>query len=73
MFNSNNVTEMDLFETILRTAGAEKYLNNFKENEIEEDALKLLSDEDLKLIGVEEEEIRANIIKKAQNLQLNIE
>lgn len=64
---------MDLLETILRSCDADKYVNNFKENGIETYILKILVDEDLEAIGVEDAELRAKILNHCKNLQIPTE
>ncbi|KRT85653.1 Sterile alpha motif containing protein, partial [Oryctes borbonicus] len=62
----------EIVETILRAAGGEKYLNNFKEYRIDLSSLKLLNDEDLSIIGVNEA-TRTNILKNCANFQMRLE
>lgn len=64
---------MDLLSTILRSCKAEKYIENFKEHQVDSFTLKLLNHEDLKIIGVNDEEHRNNILKHIDNLQIPCE
>ncbi|CAG9858761.1 unnamed protein product [Phyllotreta striolata] len=61
---------MDLLETILRSSGFEKYHEEFKKQGIDTFTLKILSDKDLKLLGIESEEQRKLFLKCAENLQI---
>lgn len=61
---------MDLLESILRTANAEHFTERFKEQGIETVTLSLLTDEDLRLLGIEEENIRQDILKRIANLHI---
>ncbi|KAF5305839.1 hypothetical protein FQR65_LT07578 [Abscondita terminalis] len=61
---------MDLLETILRSANAEKYVELFAKNGIEAATLPLLSIEDLKFLGVDEKDVRIEILNKASHLQI---
>lgn len=63
----------EVVTTILRAAGAEKYVKDFKEHHIDLSYLKLLSDEDLRIIGVDNADTRNNILKNCANLQMHIE
>lgn len=61
---------MDLLQSILRTCRAEEYIENFKNNGIDAFTLRILSDEDLKIIGVKEVDIRELILGHVSNLQI---
>ncbi|XP_018567712.1 uncharacterized protein LOC108908238 [Anoplophora glabripennis] len=61
---------MDLLQSILRTCRAEEYTENFKSNDIDAFTLKILNDEDLKIIGIKEEDVRESILKQVSNLQI---
>ncbi|KAJ8919705.1 hypothetical protein NQ315_006233 [Exocentrus adspersus] len=63
-------TEMDLLQSILNTCGADKYIENFRSNGIDAFTLKILNNEDLKIIGVEEADVRNSIVKHVANLQI---
>lgn len=60
---------MDLLGTILRSCNAEEYIDNFKNNQIDTFTLKLLREEDLKILGIDQEEKRKNILKCIKDLQ----
>nr|CAH7729669.1 unnamed protein product [Callosobruchus chinensis] len=64
---------MDLLETVLRTCDSEKYIKNFKDNGIDTFALKILSEEDLKLVGIDDEEKRKKLLENISNLQIPTE
>lgn len=65
-----NTLIMDLLETILRNAKAEEFIENFRDYEIEASTLPLLSNEDLEIIGVCDQETRLNILSVAKNLKI---
>nr|CAI5833755.1 unnamed protein product [Callosobruchus analis] len=64
---------MDLLETVLRTCDSEKYIKNFKDNGIDTFSLKILTEEDLKLVGIDDEEKRKNLLEHISNLQIPTE
>lgn len=64
---------MELLDTVLRTCKAGDYVDNFVQNDVDISNLQLLNDEDLKIIGIDESNIRENIIKKAKELQIPLE
>lgn len=64
---------MELLDSILRTCKAADYIENFVQNDIDLYSLQLLSDDDLKIIGIEESCIRENILEKAKDLQIPLE
>ncbi|KAJ8968449.1 hypothetical protein NQ317_018132 [Molorchus minor] len=64
---------MDLLQTVLQSCGAENFVENFKDNSINTFTLKILSDSDLKLIGIEDEDLRSCIINHISNLQIPTE
>lgn len=66
-------SKFDIIDTILRAAGGENYVKNFKEYRIDLSCLKLLSDEDLKIIGVDDVQTRNNILRNCSNLQIRLE
>lgn len=61
---------MDLLETLLRNAKAADYIQNFRDYDIEVSSLPILSDEDLKLIGIDDENVRCNVLNLARNLKI---
>lgn len=64
---------MNLLQSAILSADAEKYLQAFKRRNVQIEDVKLLTDEDLVEFGVEEDEIRKQLFVNFQNLQLNIE
>lgn len=64
---------MNLLDTVLCASGAQNYSSNFEEHAIDAFTLKLLNDEDLKILGIAEEEIRSSILKHAESLQIPYE
>lgn len=64
---------MDLLSTVLRSCNAEQYIENFKTHQVDSFTLKLLNHEDLKIIGINDEEHRNNILKHIDNLQIPCE
>ncbi|ERL94324.1 hypothetical protein D910_11605 [Dendroctonus ponderosae] len=64
---------MDLLETVLRSCQAEQYINNFKDHRIDTYILKLLVEEDLELIGIDDEETRVRVLQHFANLQIPTE
>ncbi|KYB28794.1 hypothetical protein TcasGA2_TC034598 [Tribolium castaneum] len=64
---------MNILDTVLCTSKAEKYSSNFKQFSIDAFTLKLLNEEDLKILGIEEEEIRLAVLQHANNLQIPAE
>lgn len=60
---------MDLLESVLRAAKAEKFTGKFKENGIDTITLSLLVDEDLQLLGIEDPKIRHEILQRITTLQ----
>ncbi|KAK9693074.1 hypothetical protein QE152_g34454 [Popillia japonica] len=56
-----------------RAAGGEKYLSKFKDHRIDLPSLKLLNDEDLQIIGVDDTVTRINILKNCGNFQMQLE
>lgn len=61
---------MDLLETVLRSANAEKYIEKLKEQNIEASTLPLLTDQDLLILGVDDEDIRKEILDRSSTLQI---
>ncbi|KAF2880087.1 hypothetical protein ILUMI_26099 [Ignelater luminosus] len=61
---------MDLFETVLRSANAERYIDILKEQNLEASTLPLLTDNDLLILGVDDEDIRKEILAKSSTLQI---
>lgn len=61
---------MDLLEAILRSSGFEEYNNVFKKSGIDSFTLKILNNQDLKLIGIGDEERRKQLLKVINNLQI---
>lgn len=59
---------MDLLESVLRTANAASFTENFKTNGIDTVTLSLLTDEDLELLGIEDANTRQDILKRIENL-----
>lgn len=64
---------MDLLETVLRSCQAEQYIRNFKDHRIDTYILKLLVEEDLELIGIEDKATRARVLQHFANLQIPTE
>ncbi|CAH1119468.1 unnamed protein product [Phaedon cochleariae] len=64
---------MDLLQTILRSCQSENYYNNFKNSGIDSYTLKLLTEEDLEDIGIENVVNRKKILKHFSNLQIPTE
>lgn len=64
---------MELLDTVLRTCDGAKYVDNFVENSIDISTLQLLNEEDLKIIGIDDLNIRKKIIMKAKELQIPLE
>lgn len=64
---------MDLLSSILRSCNTEKYIDNFKTHQVDSFTLKLLNDEDLDIIGVDNEEDRKKLLKHIENLQIPAE
>ncbi|KAJ8951278.1 hypothetical protein NQ318_008181, partial [Aromia moschata] len=63
----------DLLRSVLATCGAEMYTDNFKNNGIDLFTLKILSNEDLQIIGIPDEDMRCRIIENVANLQIPAE
>lgn len=61
-------SRMDLLESVLRTANAESFTETFKEHGIDTATLSLLIDEDLQLLGIEDANVRQDILKRIENL-----
>lgn len=61
---------MDLLESVLRASNAQKYIENFRNYGIDASVLKLLDDEDLKRLGVDDPNTRNTILQNAINLQI---
>ena len=61
---------MDLLDTVLRSANAEAYVDLLSNHNIDASTLPTLSDMDLVILGVDDAEVRKNIIKKASHLQI---
>lgn len=61
---------MDLLETVLRSVNAEKYIEKLKEQNIEASTLPLLTDQDLLILGVDDEDIRKEILDRSSTLQI---
>lgn len=64
---------MDLLDSILRSAKAEQYIDSFKENGIDTYTLSLLTEKDLKLLKIEDHDIRQNILNRIKSLQIQKE
>lgn len=64
---------MDLLETVLRSGGFGEFVENFRTNKIDSFSLKLLNDQDLQLLGIEDETERKKLIKVIHNLQIPAE
>lgn len=64
---------MDLLTTILRSCHCEQYVDNLKENEIDPFTLKLLTKEDLHIIGIKNKEQQTTLLDYIKNLQLPAE
>ncbi|XP_060525743.1 uncharacterized protein LOC132701666 [Cylas formicarius] len=64
---------MALLEPILRTCKAERYIDNFREFGIEPYVFKILGHEDLSAIGIEDENLRTDILNHFANLQIPTE
>lgn len=64
---------MSLLETVLRTSNAYQFLETFRNNGIEAATLPLLRESDLKILGIQDEEIRKSIIKNSTKLQIPCE
>ncbi|KAB0792300.1 hypothetical protein PPYR_14259 [Photinus pyralis] len=61
---------MDLLETVLRSADAESYLDLLMNNNIDISTLPLLSEEELKIIGIDDEAARTRILEKTTRLTI---
>ncbi|KAG5880121.1 hypothetical protein JTB14_027058 [Gonioctena quinquepunctata] len=61
---------MDLLQTILRSCECEEFYNNFKNNGIDSFTLKILDDEDLQIIGIQDVEKREKVLRHINNLQI---
>lgn len=61
---------MDLLDSVLRTAKAEKFTEKFKASGIDTATLSLLTNEDLQLLNVEGADTRQNILNCINNLQV---
>ncbi|KAJ8926217.1 hypothetical protein NQ314_021426 [Rhamnusium bicolor] len=64
---------MDLLQSILRSCDAENYYDNFRNNGIDSFTLKILNNDDLQIVGVQDEDVRARILKHISNLQIPTE
>lgn len=67
------VSRMDLLEPVLRTANAQNFTEKFKEHGIDAAVLSLLTDDDLQLLGIEDSNIRQNILNRIANLHIRKE
>lgn len=61
---------MDLLESVLRASNAQKYIENFRNYGIDASVLKLLNEDDLKRLGVDDANIRSTLLRNAKNLQI---
>ncbi|XP_050509374.1 uncharacterized protein LOC126886465 [Diabrotica virgifera virgifera] len=59
---------MGLLETILTSTDFEEYIDIFKDNGIESHTLKILSDLDLQLLGIQDEEKRKQFLNIVRDL-----
>nr|XP_023017398.1 uncharacterized protein LOC111506523 [Leptinotarsa decemlineata] len=64
---------MDLLKTILSSCECEELYDNFKNNNIDTETLKILSDEDLQIVGIQDEKKREKILLKLNNLRIPAE
>lgn len=64
---------MDLLESVLRASEAQNYIENFRNARIDHTVLKLLDEDDLQKLGVEDPAIRKSIVQHAANLQVHCE
>lgn len=64
----SRINSVSLLETTLQMYGVEQYLPNFKKFGVDAKVLGLLNDEDLKIIGIEEESVRKQLIQQCKNL-----
>ncbi|KAJ3660183.1 hypothetical protein Zmor_004650 [Zophobas morio] len=64
---------MNLLDTVLCTSDAQEYSHLFKQFGIDAFTLKILCDDDLKLMGIKEVEKRISILTHAANLQIPAE
>lgn len=65
-----DVFRMDLLDSVLRKAKAENFAEKFKANGINTTTLSLLTDEDLQLLDINNPDIRQEILKCIENLQI---
>ncbi|XP_057669778.1 uncharacterized protein LOC130902010 [Diorhabda carinulata] len=64
---------MDLLETVLSSGGFGEFVENFRANKIDSFSLKLLSDQDLELLGIEDGTQRQKLMEVINNLQIPAE
>ncbi|KAF5296164.1 hypothetical protein FQA39_LY12618 [Lamprigera yunnana] len=64
---------MTLMESVLISSNARKYIKLFRDNNIYASTLAVLSDEDLKILGVKEGEVRKKLLDKVQQLKITPE
>lgn len=64
---------MSLLDSILFASNASEYSDNFKKLGINASTLKILGQEDLKLLGIQGESVRQLLLKNVANLQISAE